>query len=132
MCARPADFTQTTESDHDRRHRRPGRASSSTCIYYVTAIFFFVYLFIYFWTSEGGPTLLAMTLVPVTYVLFVLNSLRENDLYPGLPPAANYVIAAIYIVCALARRLLHAHRILRRSAPCAPATGTRPTCSWAG
>ena len=48
-----------------------------------------------------------MTLVPVTYVLFVLNSLRDNDLYPGLPPAANYVIAAIYIALRARRRLLH-------------------------
>ncbi len=72
------------------------------CIYYAVAIFFFLYLFAYFWTSEGGPTLLAMTLVPVTYVLFVLNSLRANDLYSRLPPAANYAIAAIYIGCALA------------------------------
>ncbi len=71
------------------------------CIYYAAAIFFFLYLFAYFWTSEGGPTLLAMTLVPVTFVLFVLNALRENDLYPGLPPAANYAIAAIYVGCAL-------------------------------
>ena len=72
------------------------------CRLYVAAIFFFLYLFVYLWTSEGGPTLLAMTLVPVTYVLFVLNGLRENDLYPGLPHAANYVIAALYIVLALA------------------------------
>jgi TRAP transporter 4TM/12TM fusion protein len=72
------------------------------CIYYVVAIFFFVYLFVYFWTSEGGPTLLAMTLVPIAYVLFVLNGLRENDLYPELPRAANYAIAAIYIGFALA------------------------------
>ena len=71
------------------------------CIYYAFAIFFFAYLFNYFWTTEGGPTFLAMTLVPITYVLFVLNSLRENDLYPGLPPVANYVIAAIYIACSL-------------------------------
>src|SRR5947209_2306988 len=42
-------------------------------LYYVAAIFFFLYLFAYLWTSEGGPTLLAMTLVPITYVLFVLN-----------------------------------------------------------
>jgi TRAP transporter 4TM/12TM fusion protein len=70
-------------------------------IYYAAAIFFFVYLFAYFWTSLGGPTLLAMTLVPVTYVLFVLNSLRQNDLYPGLPLAANYAIAAILVGCAL-------------------------------
>ena len=27
------------------------------CIYYAVAIFFFLYLFAYFWTSEGGPTL---------------------------------------------------------------------------
>ena len=67
------------------------------CIYYAVAIGFFLYLFDYFWTSEGGPTLLAMTLVPITYILFILNGLRDNDLYPGLPAAANYVIAAIYV-----------------------------------
>jgi TRAP transporter 4TM/12TM fusion protein len=72
------------------------------CIYYAVAIFFFLYLFVYYWTSEGGPTLLAMTLVPVTFVLFTLGALRANDLYPGLPQAANYVIAAIYCGCAIA------------------------------
>jgi TRAP-type uncharacterized transport system fused permease subunit len=72
------------------------------CIYYVVAIFFFLYLFVYFWTSEGGPTLLAMTLVPVTFMLFTLSSLRANDLYPRLPAVANYAIAAVYIGCALA------------------------------
>lgn len=72
------------------------------CIYYAFAIFFFLYLFVYFWTSEGGPTLLAMTLVPVTFVLFTLNSLRAKDLYPRLPAVANYAIAAVYIACALA------------------------------
>src|SRR3954470_13867980 len=71
-------------------------------LYYLTAIFFFVYLFGYFWTSEGGPTFLAMTLVPVCYILFVLMALRDDDLYPALPPAANYLIAAVYIGCALA------------------------------
>jgi hypothetical protein len=33
--------------------------------------------------------------------LFVLNALREDDLYPGLPAAANYAIAATYVGCAL-------------------------------
>jgi TRAP transporter 4TM/12TM fusion protein len=70
-------------------------------LYYAVAIFFFVYLFFYFWTSEGGPTLLAMTLVPVTYILFILNLLREDDLYPRLPPAANHAIAAIYVGCSV-------------------------------
>jgi TRAP transporter 4TM/12TM fusion protein len=72
------------------------------CAYYVISIGFFLYLFQYFWTSDGGPTLLAMTLVPVTFALFVLNCLRENDLYPRLPYAANLVIAAAYIALALA------------------------------
>ena len=31
------------------------------CIYYAVAIAFFIYLFTYFWTTVGGPTLLAMT-----------------------------------------------------------------------
>jgi TRAP transporter 4TM/12TM fusion protein len=72
------------------------------CVYYIVAIGFFVYLFQYFWTSEGGPTLLAMTLVPITFALFVLNCLRENNLYPRLPLAANLVIAAAYIALAFA------------------------------
>jgi TRAP transporter 4TM/12TM fusion protein len=81
---------------------RPRSRVILDCIYYAVAIFFFLQLFTYFWTSEGGPTLLAMTLVPVTYMLFVLNALRANDLYPRLPPIANYAIAAIYVGCALA------------------------------
>ncbi|MBO0765274.1 MAG: TRAP transporter permease [Hyphomicrobiaceae bacterium] len=72
------------------------------CAYYTAAVGFFLYLFYYFWTSEGGPTLLAMTLVPVTFVLFVLGSLRENDLYPRLSSAANLGIGAVYIALALA------------------------------
>src|SRR5581483_5012018 len=68
--------------------------------FYAVSIFFFVYLFYYFWTSDGGPTLLAMTLVPVAYVLFILNSLRDDDLYPSLPASANYIIAAVYIALA--------------------------------
>jgi TRAP transporter 4TM/12TM fusion protein len=72
------------------------------CLYFCAAIFFFCYLFAYYWTSSGGPTLLAMTLVPVTFVLFTLNSLRKDDLYPRLPLTANYGIAAAYAVGAAA------------------------------
>jgi len=71
-------------------------------LYYIVAIGFFLALFSYFWTSEGGPTLLAMRMVPITYVLFVLAALRENDLYPALPVAANAVIGTVYVACALA------------------------------
>jgi len=71
-------------------------------LYYVVAIGFFLALFSYFWTSEGGPTLLAMRLVPITFVLFVLAALREGSLYPGLPRTANAAIAAVYVACAIA------------------------------
>ena len=37
---------------------RPRSRVILDCIYYAVAIFFFLQLFTYFWTSEGGPTLL--------------------------------------------------------------------------
>ena len=66
------------------------------CIYYAVSISFFVGIFYYYWTGDGGPTLLAMTLVPVVFVLYTLQALRANDLYPALPPLANYLIAFAY------------------------------------
>jgi TRAP transporter 4TM/12TM fusion protein len=71
-------------------------------LYFLTAVFFFVYLFGYYWTSEGGPTLLAMTLVPVTFILFTLDALRKDELYPRLPEIANYVIATVYVAVSIA------------------------------
>jgi TRAP transporter 4TM/12TM fusion protein len=68
------------------------------CLYYATAIAFFLYLFSYYMTSAGGPTLLAMTLVPITFILVTLGALRDNTLYPRLPLVVNYAIAAVYIV----------------------------------
>ncbi|MGF1611358.1 MAG: TRAP transporter permease [Kiloniellales bacterium] len=71
-------------------------------LYFLTAIFFFGYLFNYYLTSLGGPVLLAITLVPVTFVLFTLDALRNSELYPRLPALANYVIAAVYIAISVA------------------------------
>ena len=79
--------------------RRPPLALD--CLYYAAAIGFAFYMFYYYWTGLGGPTLLAMTMIPVTYVLFTLQSLRENTLYPKLPPSANYAIAAAYCAFSL-------------------------------
>jgi TRAP transporter 4TM/12TM fusion protein len=70
-------------------------------LYYAVALYFFVHLFYYYWTSVGGPLLLATTLVPITFVLFTVNLLRENAFYPRLPASANYLIAAVYIVISL-------------------------------
>jgi TRAP transporter 4TM/12TM fusion protein len=65
-------------------------------IYYTVSISLFLAIFVYYWTGMGGPTLLAMTLIPVVYVMFVLQALRDDDLYPALPAVANYVIAFAY------------------------------------
>jgi TRAP transporter 4TM/12TM fusion protein len=74
--------------------RRPPLALD--CLYYAIAIGFTIYMFYYYWTGTGGETLLAMQVIPIVYVLFTLQQLRENDLYPKLPLAANYAIAAAF------------------------------------
>ena len=66
------------------------------CIYYAVSISLFLAIFYYYWTGIGGPTLLAMTLIPIVFVLFTLQALRENDFYPALSPFANYLIAFAY------------------------------------
>ncbi|MPZ39733.1 MAG: TRAP transporter large permease subunit [Rhizobiales bacterium] len=70
-------------------------------LYYLTATGFFFYLLNYYVTGEGGPTVLAVTLVPITFTLFVLGDLRKDGLYPQLGALANYFISAIYIAFAL-------------------------------
>jgi len=65
-------------------------------LYYFAAVAYLGYMLWYYWTGSGGPTLLAMTMIPVTFALFTLHSLRQDDLYPKLPRLANYAIAAAY------------------------------------
>jgi TRAP transporter 4TM/12TM fusion protein len=70
--------------------------------YYAAAAIFFGLLFAYFMTGLGGPSQLAAMMVPLTFVLFTLGALRENDLYPSLGLPLNYLIGAIYCVLAIA------------------------------
>jgi TRAP transporter 4TM/12TM fusion protein len=72
------------------------RRAAVDWIYYVTATFFLLYLFYYYWSAEGGPVLLANTLVPVTFVLYTLDALRKNDFHPSRPVAVQYGIALVY------------------------------------
>jgi len=60
------------------------------------ALFFFVYLFRYYLTGFRGPTYLAVILVPVAFILFTLNSLRNNEFYPKFRATTNYIIGAVY------------------------------------
>lgn len=71
-------------------------------LYYLTATFIFIVLFIYFIEGAGGPTVLAVTMVPVCYILFILQALRDNDLYPKLGVMPNIAIGAVQIGLALA------------------------------
>jgi TRAP transporter 4TM/12TM fusion protein len=78
----------------------PRRAAGA--LYTLTALFFFVYLLAYYWTSEGGPTLLAITLVPVTLILFTVDEVHRGAFYPRLPAAAGYALAVLYVVISVA------------------------------
>lgn len=69
--------------------------------YYIVAVLFSVYLFSYYLTGEGGPTVLAVTLVPVTIIIFVLEDLRKGEFYPQFGAATSYTIAAAYIAAAM-------------------------------
>ncbi|MFN3745301.1 MAG: TRAP transporter fused permease subunit [Hyphomicrobiaceae bacterium] len=79
---------------------RPWPEIAIDVAYYAAAAIFFSLLFAYYMTGLGGPSQLAAMLVPLTFVIFTLSALRENDLYPSLGRPLNYLIAAIY--CALA------------------------------
>lgn len=70
--------------------------------YYLAAAGFFAALFAYYMTGLGGPSQLAAVLVPLTFILFTLNALREGDLYPSLGRPLNYMIASIYCGLAIA------------------------------
>ena len=70
-------------------------------IYYTGSIGLFASIFVYYWTDMGGPTLLAMTLIPIIFALFTVQALRDNEFYPALPPNANYAIAFVYCAFSL-------------------------------
>ena len=70
-------------------------------LFSLIALFFFVYLFRYYLTGVGGPTYLAVILVPVAFILFTLDALRNNDFYPKLGSAANYIMGGFYIALSM-------------------------------
>jgi len=84
---------------HPASVRRPQVALD--CVYYAGSVAFLGYMLYYYWTGLGGPTLLAMSMIPVTYALFTLQALRRNELYPKLPALANYLIAGGYCLFSL-------------------------------
>lgn len=75
--------------------------SITRILFSLFALYFFLYLFRYYLTGAGGPTYLAVILVPITFILFTLDALRKNEFYPRLRPTTNRLLAGFYIVLCL-------------------------------
>jgi TRAP transporter 4TM/12TM fusion protein len=87
-------------------------------LFLVGSTAFLVYLMRYYVTGAGGPTLLAVQMVPAAVGLLVLNDLRRGEFYPRLPPALALAIGLAYIAVAGAAAIyivneFNAIRILR-------------------
>ena len=66
--------------------------------YLITTIVYLAFSLHYFTTGLGGTMLLAITLVPLAYVLWILNSFVTGELpYPRLGLKPNIAIAGLYI-----------------------------------
>ena len=66
--------------------------------YLIATIVYLLFSLHYFTTGLGGTMLLAVTLVPLAFIMWVLNSFVEGVLpYPRLGLKLNLVIAGVYI-----------------------------------
>ncbi|QPC43793.1 TRAP transporter permease [Kaustia mangrovi] len=75
----------------------------ATIAFYAVSIAYFAYLFRYYMTGAGGPSLLAVTAVPMSMVIVVLEDLRSGRFYPRLGTVGPHLVALAYIAfCAYA------------------------------
>ncbi len=66
--------------------------------YLIATVVYLLFSLHYFTTGLGGTMLLAVTLVPIAYILWVLNSFVAGELpYPRLGLKLNIAIASAYI-----------------------------------
>ena len=65
-------------------------------LFFAAALFFFGYLSRYYITGAGGPTLLAVAMVPLAVALVYLNDARRGQLYPLLGHWGGLLAAVIY------------------------------------
>ncbi|MCP1675409.1 TRAP transporter 4TM/12TM fusion protein [Natronocella acetinitrilica] len=66
------------------------------CLFFVAALYFFAHLSWYYMTGAGGPTRLAVAMVPMTVVLVFLNDARRGELYPRLGHWGGLLAAVVY------------------------------------
>ncbi len=65
--------------------------------FYLVCFALFAYLFRYYMTGAGGASLLAVSAVPMTLCVVILNDLRQGRLYPGLGVVAPFLIGFAYV-----------------------------------
>jgi len=68
--------------------------------FYLVALGFSFYLMRYYVTGAGGPTLLAVTGVPLAFCIVVLGDLRKGLFYPRLGAVLPHLIALAYLAIA--------------------------------
>lgn len=93
--AETAVIDESDRRDDTPRERRLKQVAN--VLFYILSAGFFAYLFRYYMTGVGGPSLLAVSGVPVAFMIVILNDLRHGDLYPRLGPIVPWFIAAAYI-----------------------------------
>ena len=76
-------------------------ALTATIGFYAVAVFFTAVLLYYYATGAGGPTTLAVGMVPVAYVMLTLDDIRSGRLYPTLPALVSAAIGAALIAVAV-------------------------------
>jgi len=71
-------------------------------IFSITSLIYFILMLHYFLTGIGGPTLLSVTMVPMSLVIYALSTLaRGGRLYPRLSLKINYAIATIICILSI-------------------------------
>ena len=82
----------------DERHSPAQMRKFFLPFYLIASVAYLAFSLHYFTTGLGGTMLLAVTVVPIAYVMWVLNSFVTGELpYPRLGLKLNIVIAALYI-----------------------------------
>ncbi len=67
-------------------------------LFQVLAGAYLFYLLYYYATGSGGPTLLAIQMVPASLLVLIWADLRDNHYYPRLPLVPRYLVA---VICSL-------------------------------
>jgi len=91
--------TGAPDASHVERSRLDGVI---TGLFFLAGIAFAANLMHYYATGAGGPSLLAIQMVPASIVMLVLNDLRQKQFYPRLPRGAQAAIGLVYIGAAIA------------------------------